>query len=70
MGLTREEHVDRAVKKYMVGDMFTTDDIRKSIAFDFTTRTVAGQLRKNVCVEHIKTTTTAIRGGGMWVRVA
>lgn len=63
------DRVDKAVTMFRVGEVFTTDQIRNLITADATTRTVAGLLRRNIRVVHIKENGTARRGGGLWERL-
>lgn len=68
-GISTADRVDKAVTMFRVGEVFTTDQIRNLITVDVTTRTVAGYLRRNIRVAHIKENRTARRGKGLWERL-
>ena len=68
-GVSTADRVDNAVTMFCVGEIFTTDQIRNLITADATTRTVAGYLRRNIRVAHIKENRTARRGEGLWERL-
>lgn len=68
-GVSTADRVDKAVTVFRVGEVFTTDQIRNLVTVDVTTRTVAGYLRRNTRVAHIKENRTARRGKGLWERL-
>ena len=68
-GVSTAVRVDNAVTMFRVGEVFTTDQIRNLVMVDVTTRTVAGYLRRNIRVVHIKENRTVRRGNGLWERL-